>query len=462
MLEPTSPAAEKAIKGPPTLNALLTLAWPVVLSRLGIMAMGITDAVVVARYSAEELAYQSLGWAPTMVILTGGIGLLIGTQVVTAQFVGEGRRAEAGAVLHRGLMLALGAGLFVALLAWFGAEPMMVALNFEGNLGPEAAAVVEVLAYSMPLYLIGVTCAFWLEALERPLPGMWIMWGANIVNLALNLWLVPGTSPFPVDGAVASSWTTLFSRGTYAVALIAFILMWGEGRGLGVLEWRPSRRFHTYWGRMLRVGSATAVSYTVESIGFAALTIMAGWVGVTAAAAFGVVFNILGLVFMLPLGFAAATAVLVGKAYGDRDAAGVKKAGWLGLGFTTLTLVGVSLLLVPLGPMIALFYSSEADMLALAVPALLLACIFFPLDGFQVIAAQALRAAEDAWVPTMTHTVSYTFVMLPLGYWLGIEMGGGINGLMWAAILASLAACLFLGFRFVWLVRSGGRLPGAA
>ncbi|MEO0500685.1 MAG: MATE family efflux transporter, partial [Pseudomonadota bacterium] len=65
------------------LSALITLAWPVVLSRLGIMAMGLTDTIVVGRYSADELAYHSLGWAPTMVVITTGVGLLLGVQVLT-------------------------------------------------------------------------------------------------------------------------------------------------------------------------------------------------------------------------------------------------------------------------------------------------------------------------------------------------------------------------------------------
>src|SRR5690606_36028730 len=40
---------------PDDLLELLRLAWPVVMARLGIMTMGLIDAVVVGRYSAQEL-----------------------------------------------------------------------------------------------------------------------------------------------------------------------------------------------------------------------------------------------------------------------------------------------------------------------------------------------------------------------------------------------------------------------
>lgn len=44
---------------------LLNLAWPVILARIGIMTMGLTDAIVVGNYSSQELAFHSLAWAPT-------------------------------------------------------------------------------------------------------------------------------------------------------------------------------------------------------------------------------------------------------------------------------------------------------------------------------------------------------------------------------------------------------------
>ena len=67
------------------LSQLLTLSGPVVLSRLGIMAMGLCDAIVVGNYSARQLGYHALAWAPTSVILTMAVGLLTGVQVMTAR-----------------------------------------------------------------------------------------------------------------------------------------------------------------------------------------------------------------------------------------------------------------------------------------------------------------------------------------------------------------------------------------
>ena len=94
---------------PVAIGPLLRLSAPVVLSRLGIMAMGLTDVIVVGRYSSTEMAYQTLGWAPTGVVLTTSIGLLGGIQVMSSQAIGEGRAHDTGAILRRGLSYALSA-----------------------------------------------------------------------------------------------------------------------------------------------------------------------------------------------------------------------------------------------------------------------------------------------------------------------------------------------------------------
>ena len=176
------------------LGELLRLAGPVVLARLGIMTMGLTDAIVVGRFSAVQLSYHALGWAPTSVVLTMAVGLLIGVQVMTARYIGEGRRADTGAVLLRGLVYAFWIGMVSALAIFFLGPLFLHALGLEKDLADGATHALRVFAWSLPTYLVSVAATFYLEALSKPQPGMWAMWGANAANLVLNLLLVPGVS----------------------------------------------------------------------------------------------------------------------------------------------------------------------------------------------------------------------------------------------------------------------------
>ena len=79
------------------LAELLRLAGPVVASRVGVMTMGLTDTIVVGRFSAVELGYQALAWSLVAVVLVTAMGLLGGVQVMASRAMGEGRPSEAGA-----------------------------------------------------------------------------------------------------------------------------------------------------------------------------------------------------------------------------------------------------------------------------------------------------------------------------------------------------------------------------
>ena len=87
---------------------------------------------------------------------------------------------------------------------------------------------------------------------------------------------------------------------------------------------------------------------------------------------------------------------------------------------------------------------------------LVLATLFFVADGIQVVAAQANRAAGDVWWPTIMHFAAYGAVMMPLGWVLAHQMG--VNGLVWAVVIASLASSTLLTGRFIRIAR---RLPHA-
>ncbi len=436
---------------PITLATLVRLAGPVMASRLGIMAMGLVDTVCVGRYSATELGYHALGWAPSGVVLVTAIGLLGGVQVVSSQLIGEGRADATGAVLRRGLIYAFWLGIAVsAIIA--GAGPWFLhRIGLATALADGAAPVMQVFAVSMLPILIADAGIFWLEAHGRPSRGMAAMWAANGVNLALNLWLVPGHSPFPVAGAVASAWATAVSR----VALLAFvaglIVYWAPSRHLGVFA-RPAPD-PAAWPRLRRVGYASALSYFIEVSAFSGMAIVAGWMGAAAVATWAIVVNFAALVFMVPLGLATATGVLVGRAYGAGDVAGVRRAGLLGfaaaLALTLTVCLGVALF----SGDIAAGYTRDPGVRAAAAAALLLSCGFFVGDGLQVIGAQALRSQNDIWMPTVTHFVSYTLVMVPCALLFAVQLGHGVGGIVEAVIVASAVSALLLGGRFAWVVR---------
>lgn len=434
------------------LSTLLRLAGPVIGSRLGIMAMGLVDTLVVGRHSATELGFLALAWAPTMVVLTTGIGLLQGVQVLTSQAIGAGRPELTGAVLRRGSVYAFWLGLAaVAVLAGLG--PLFLShVGLDPALAGGAGPVLQVMAWSLLPILIVDAAIFWLEAHGRPLPGMWAMWAANAVNLAINLWLVPGDSGLPVAGAVASAVATLVSRTALLGFVAVYIVRWPAARSFGVFHRPPADPAAA--PALRHVGYGASVSYFVETAAFGGMTIVAGWIGATGVAAWAIVINVAAIIFMAPLGLATATAVLVGRAYGAGDAAGVRRAAQLGFGATVVLTLVICAVVGFGSDAVAAGYTRDPAVRAVAAAALLLSCLFYVTDGLQVVGAQALRARGDIWLPAAAHFVSYVGVLIPVGYIAAIPLGLGVGGIVWGTIVASVVSAALLWGRFVWLSRT--------
>ena len=435
------------------LAQLLKLSGPVVISRLGIMAMGLSDAIVVGRFSATELGYHALGWAPTSVVVTMAIGLLTGIQVMTARAIGEGRRNETGAVLRRGLVYSLWIGVISAGVLALGGPFFLHAIGLEPSLADGASRVLLVFCLSLPAYALSVSATFWLEGLSRPGPGAWIMWIANAINLALDLILVPGTFGLPALGAMGGAWATTGARTFLAVAMLGYIALMPEARGLGVFD-KPGRD-RAAEAEQRRIGFGAGASNFFEVAAFASMNIIAGWIGGLAVAAWAIVLNVAAIVFMVPLGLSTGAAVRVARAYGARDRAGMIRAGLIAFGVTGLFGVAVSLLVWPNAALIAGAYTGNPATLAMAIPALALSCLMYFPDSLQVVTAQALRARGDVWLPTGTHLTSYVVIMMPLAWWLAIPRGMGIVGLVWAVVIASVISAILLLARFWVLSRRG-------
>jgi MATE family multidrug resistance protein len=303
----------------------------------------------------------------------------------------------------------------------------------------------------MPSFAVSVAASSWLEGMGRMTPPMTMMWIANLVNLAVNLVLVPGRFGLAPMGAMGATTATFVARTFLALANLAYIALMADAHALGVFRRPPRSR--PAEGEQRRIGYGAAASSFFEAGSFSAMNIFAGWISPLAIAAWAVTMNVMALVFMVPAGLSTATAVLVARAYGASDRPGLERAAAVGFVVTAVFGVAVGLAIWPTAHGVAALYASDAATVGLAAGALALASVFFLPDGLQVVVAQSLRARGDVVVPTFTHLTSYVVVMLPLGYVLAIPAGWGLSGIVWAVTIAGYVSAGLLLARFWILAR---------
>lgn len=413
------------------LRSVLRLAAPVTAVQIGLMSMGAVDTIMVGRVSATDLAAVAIGNLYFFGMAVFGMGMLFALDPVISQAVGaDDVVGVARGVQRGGLMAVVLSALAMALLVPAG--PMLALARQPVDVVPVADAYAHGLIPGILPFYAFVVLRQSLQAMGRVRPVVITVFAANAVNAALNWVLIFGKLGAPALGAEGSAWVTSLSR------WFMIILLFGLTRRDLEPALRPLRR--DAWRvrplvRFVRVGAPIGAQQFLEFGVFGAAGLLMGLLGTIAVASHQVALQLAALTFMVPVGVAQATSVVVGQAVGREDPPGARRAVGAGVvsvtGFMTLT--AISFLTLP-GPLARLF-SSDPAVVAAAATLLPIAGVFQIFDGLQVAAAGALRGVGDTQVPMLLNLVGFWMVGLPVCAYLGFRTELGPRGVWWGLAL---------------------------
>lgn len=446
----TQTAGSRAARIREDFGELTRLAWPVILSRSGVMLMALVDTIMVGRYSSLELAYLSIGLAPFGPMLVFGVGIAMGTQVVTATSHGAGRLRDCGAAWRRGAPFAFAVGLIGFGICLFG-EALLGVTGQSADIARNGGEILTILGIGLPFVLFFIASNFFLEGLQRPLPGLFIMFGANIANVFLNWALINGNAGFPELGAAGSAWSTTIIRFGVAVAIFAYIWTLRDHEALGIRDktsggWRS-------WAHQRRIGYASSVSIGGESLGFGVIGLLIGRLGPLALGAHAILFNMIVFTAMLGIGVSSATSVRVGYARGARRYTASRLAAGTGLLFVTLIMGVIGLLFFLFPDAFAGFYTRDPELSTYVAPLIAFIALVVLVDGNRIVMNSTLRGRGETWSMVVCNATAYLVVMVPLAWWFAFPAGQGLAGVYWAVLTAGVIALTLLGTRYVWLAR---------
>jgi MATE family multidrug resistance protein len=423
----------------------VALAVPVMLARAGLVVMFTVDTMMVGQAGGEELAHFAIAFSPHMLLLSIGIGLLIGATVLTAQADGAGRQSLCGRIWRMALLVGGMIGLAQALLLAHG-EWLLRLLDQEPGISAAGGKVLLMWAVGMPGIMLYVATSGFLEGVSRPKPGMIVTILANLVNAGLNWLMIYGHWGFPAMGAEGSVLATSITRWLMFFALAAYALTMRDHARFGI--WTPFKDNFNQIMPMLRLGAPLALSVAFESAAFTAAATFAGWLGETSLAAYQIVLNFNALIYMLAIGLATATAVRVANAHGRRDAIGLARAGWVGASLVFPSMFGATLLLTLAPEWVVSFYSNDLEVRALALRLMTITAWLILADGAQGVLTGAVRGAADATMPTLIAGFSFWLVGVPLCYGLAFIAGWETIGLIWGLFVSLIVAMVLLVLRF--------------
>lgn len=424
-------------------RALISLATPIVVVQVGLMMMGVVDAIMVGRFSPEALAATAIGNFYFFVVAVFGLGVLLVLDPLIAQAMGAKDEKAIALAVQRGLLLAVVMSLILGSLL-LPAEYVLRALRQPEELVPLAATYVLIcipsflpfnafLVFRQLLQTMGLTRAIVVTIVL-----------CNLANVLLNWLLIFGNLGFPRLGVTGAALATAISRTLLVVILVA-------------LSWRTLRRYVrpvrrevfelAPLMRMLRLGLPIGAQQGLEVAYFGGLIILMGLLGTISIAAHQAAINLASLTFMVPVGVGSATAVFVGRAVGARDEPAVRRYAIAGLvcGVGFMCVSAAVFLIFPRA--LAGLYSRDAEVVALAAGLIPIAGLFQVFDGTQVVASGILRGIGDTRFPMLASALGFWLVGLPASLLLGFSARLGAEGLWWGSLVALMVVATLLLYR---------------
>lgn len=452
-----------------SVRRIAPLAWPVFIGQLAVLAFSTVDTVLVARYSALDLAALAVGAAAYITVFVGFMGVVLAIGPIVGQLYGGERLAEAGDQVHQAVWLALGCTAIGALLLLFP-QPFLVLAKAPPEVAVKVRGYLLALALSLPAALLFTVFRGFNTAVSRPKAVMALQLGGLALKLPLSIALVFGVPALGVPALGVTGCGIATCVAMWTQALIAFAVLRRDpfydrfalwGRGLHAPHARDLKA-------LLKLGVPMGLSIGIEVTGFTFMAFFISRLGSTPVAGHQIAANLVALLFMMPLALANATATLVAQRVGAEDPRDARRLAWHGLQLGTAlgALMGGAVYLLREG--VLGLYTDNPVIVAAALPLVAWVALFHTADAAQTISAFVLRSYRIATAPVVIYALAIWGVGLGGGFVIAFDTLGlapaslrGAPGFWFAATAGLAVAALGLGAFLAFVLRQQRRVTPA-
>ena len=397
----------------PEWKLILLFAIPVMLGNLLQQFYSAADGIIVGQFIGEaDLSSVGMTNSVTFLCTAFAMGLGIGASVVVSQYFGAGKKDEIPVVVDTALILSIGVGLVVMLLAIFGGRAFLSGvMNAPENLLDDATIYLQIYAAAMIFTFMYNVIAAILRGMGDSKATLYFLMVSAVTNVVLDLLFVAVFKWGVIGAAVATS---------IAQTLCALVSLAYLRRRIKPVK---GHRFDKGACKMiLRMGVPSAVQQSIVSFGNIAMQRLVNGFGQASIAAY-TAGNRLDLFMFAPImGLTNAMSAFTGQNIGAGNMQRVKRGlrANLVICFSVAALISI-LLKIFCSPVVEMF-GLTGDALARGVEQVNCVTWWFWIFALYMAIGGAFQGAGDV-VTQSAITLLTLFVRVALGY---IGVGTGI------------------------------------
>jgi putative MATE family efflux protein len=312
-------------------------------------------------------------------------------------------------------------------------------------------ASADTIAYAreyMDIVLPGMfmtTVTFNLTGLIRatgyPKKSMWIMVSGAILNIALDALFI-----YALDWGIAgAAWATTISMSCTAVVAIWHFLQRSSFIRFRRHAWKPK----LYIFRNILLIGMSPFLMNVAASGVVALlnSQLIRYGGDLAVGAYGIVNTFGSLSIMLILGVCQGMQPIAGYNYGAGHPLRLKSVYSLTLKVNVLIGFVGALLAMTIPRLLLRAFTTDAELIDIAVPAMRFMLVMFPLVGFTITNSNFFQSIDKPWIAIVTSLSRQVIFLIQLSLILpdllmGFNGGDGVTGVWQACAICDVLGAL--------------------
>ncbi|KRV47294.1 MATE family efflux transporter [Wenjunlia vitaminophila] len=432
---PTGPAPTGPARARGHDREIIALAVPAFGALVAEPLFVMVDSAIVGHLGTPQLA----GFGVAAALLTTAVGLFIflayATTAAVARRMGAGDLRSAIRQGIDGLWLAALLGALVIAVTLPTAPALVDAFGASSTAAPHAVTYLRISSLGIPAMLLVLAATGVLRGLQDTRTPLYVAVGGFTANAGLNAALVYGADL----GIAGSAWGTVAAQWGMATAYVVVVVRGARRHGAPL---RPELAG-------IRASATAGVPLLVRTLSLRAVlliaTAVAAHLGDTEVAAHQIVLTLWSLLAFALDAIAIAGQAIIGRHLGAGDAEGARAVCRRMVRWGIVSGVVLGGLLLAARPLLTPLYTSDAEVRAELMAALLVVALAEPVCGIVFVLDGVLLGAGDgrylAWASLGTLAV-----FLPAA--LAVPaVGGGLTALWWTMNLFMLARLAFLWTR---------------
>jgi putative MATE family efflux protein len=423
------------------LRSLHRLAMPMLVGAVLNNLQSIINLFWVGHLGPHAMAAVAVGGTILMLLFPMLMGLSTGTVALVSRAIGGGQRADAASAAGQSLLLAFVVGVLTSLIGWHYSDALAHLLGVEASVLPDAGAYLRInLLGNFTLYLQIIGAAALQGAGDAKTP-MWAGVIENILNIALDPFLIYGLGPFPKLGVAGAAIASVLSQSVAAVIVVRAMF---QGRAHLSITWRDCRPNLPLAWRILKIGLPGSGQLLTRSLMGAVLMRVVASCGTAAVAAYGTGLRIHMIVLMPAFALGGAAATLVGQNLGAGKPERARAAAWLATSMDLLFMLAAIFIMMTFATPLMQLFNGDAEVVRIGVSYLLITSPFYLFAALGIVLGRGLNGAGDTLAPMIATILALWGLQVPLAIWFANLFALPTDGIWWAISIAGMAHGLLI------------------